>query len=535
VNPANPNSVWLTTGIVTNFIDLFKPGFVPVPYTMDNQAGSLDNVWGDGQNYLAPPPNLPNDSYNAALFHWGDANGQTAAVDAHFAATMTYDMYKHVLGRPSIDGADGGIFSVVHFDYLYDNAAWVDSYKMMIYGDGSHPYFAGGMTSMTSLDVGGHEMTHGVNADTADLNYWGESGGLNEANSDMFSQAVVAYAKRAPGDPADRIPAVALSWSLGADLTPDHTPFRSMVRPSLDGMSPDAWFYGMGMLDVHYSSGAGNRFFYFLSEGAPSNPQHPAFTPYLPMGMVGLGLDKATRIWYKALTEQFTPTTDYRQARSGCLVAATDLYGAGSPEVAAVENAFAAINVGAAHGQPHRPLVTFPENLIASDSPLDVMTRGTEVEGLFSRTLIVPANNVSTLRVDVAHATDPSVTWKAGIGQGFFSPAGTPLDVTSSNGSFDAEGRYHSPVAAPLWCGVRAFSKQDPLAFAAGMVFTARMDADGDTDQDALDAGMLALVWNLKRSVVAEISPNPDPEGIGAVDDVSVQLWREAFKNAFEK
>jgi hypothetical protein len=90
-------------------------------------------------------------------------------------------------------------------------------------------------------------------------------------------------------------------------------------------------------------------------------------------------------------------------------------------------------------------------------------------------------------------------------------------------------------VAAPLWCGVRAFSKQDPLAFAAGMVFTARMDADGDTDQDALDAGMLALVWNLKRSVVAEISPNPDPEGIGAVDDVSVQLWREAFKNAFEK
>jgi hypothetical protein len=59
------------------------------------------------------------------------------------------------------------------------------------------------------------------------------------------------------------------------------------------------------------------------------------------------------------------------------------------------------------------------------------------------------------------------------------------------------------------------------------------MDADGDTEQDALDAGMLALVWNLKTSVVNQISPNPDPESNGQVDDMSVQLWMQAFNNAF--
>ncbi|HJV89483.1 MAG TPA: M4 family metallopeptidase [Holophagaceae bacterium] len=531
MNPANPNSVWLTTGIVTNYIDIFQSGITAHLYNLNTPDGL--NIWGDGQNYQAPSPYLPNEAYTPALFHWTDANGQTAAVDAHFAATNTYDMYRDVLGRPGMDGNDAGLFSIVHYSYLFDNAAWVDSYKMMIYGDGSYPY--GGFKSMTALDVGGHEMSHGVMARTAALDYHGESGGLNEANSDMMSQAVVAYSQRAPGDPIDRIPAVATPWAIGAQLTPDGQPFRSMVKPSVDGYSPDARYYGMGMLDVHYTSGPGNRFFYYLSEGAPAQSSALAFSPYLPQGMTGIGLDKATRIWYKALSEQFTHTTDYYDARRGALAAAAELYGAASTEVAAVENAFAAINVGPAHGASPRPLVTFPENLIAAGSPLDGMTQGTSYEGVYSRTLIVPAHNVCDLKVNVANATDTRVTWTAGLYPGFWSPANTPMDATSSNGSFDDQGRYHSPVVAPLWCGVKATSKQDPLEFAAGMVFVARMDADGDAEEDALDGGMLALIWNLKKSVVDQISPMPDPEGIGVVDDVSVQLWREAFKNAFEK
>jgi len=100
----SPNKVWLTSGIVTNYFNILQPGLVAVPYTMSNQAGSLDDTWGDGRNYHAPPPNQPSGYYTPAIFHWGDANGQTAAVDAHFAASATYDMYKNVLGRLGLDG-----------------------------------------------------------------------------------------------------------------------------------------------------------------------------------------------------------------------------------------------------------------------------------------------------------------------------------------------------------------------------------------------------------------------------------------------
>jgi hypothetical protein len=527
---ANPNKVWLTSGIVTNYYDILKPGFVAVPYAMNFQAGSLDDVWGDGQNYLPPTPGQDQSAYTPDAFHWGDANGQTAAVDAHFAAMSTYDMYRNVLGRLGLDGADAGIFSVVHYNYLYDNASWINSIQAMVYGDGSYPY--GGFKSLTSLDIAAHEMSHGVMAATAALDYIGESGGLNEANSDMFSQSVVAYSKRGAGDPPDHIPAVDPGWALGTKVAPDGTPMRTMFHPSLDGTSPDAWFYGMDMLDVHFTSGPGNRFFYFLAEGADTN-HGDHFSPYLPQGMTGIGLDEATRIWYKALTEQFTHTTDYHDARRGALAAAAALYGDSSAEYAAVENAFAAINVGSAHGYPDRPVVTFPTGLIAANSPLDAQTQGTAYEGAFFQTPVVPAGSVLGLRVNVANVEDPSVIWRAGIGPGFFSPATTPLNVTATNGSFDDQGLFHAPLVAPVWCGVRAFSTKDPLQFAATMVFTAHMDADGDTEQDALDAGMLALVWHVKSTVVQQISPLPDPEGNGSVDDMSVQLWMEAFNNAF--
>src|SRR5262249_37493495 len=149
------------------------------------------------------------------------------------------------------------------------------------------------------------------------------------------------------------------------------------------------------------------------------------------------------------------------------------------------------------------------------------------------KTPVVPAGGVLKLPVNVANVYDNSVIWKAGIGPGFFSPADTPLNVTASNGSFDDQGLFHAPLVAPVFCGVRAFSAADPMQFAATMVFTAHMDADGDAEQDALDAGMLALVWHVKSSVVAQISPFPDPEQNGSVDDMSVQLWMEAFHNAF--
>ncbi|HJV22232.1 MAG TPA: M4 family metallopeptidase [Holophagaceae bacterium] len=521
------------TGIVTGFSDGTYAQWAyynNVPYSRDWQTGSADNVWGDGQAYLAPLPDA--DGYPTGDFHYADANGQTAAVDAHFAATTTYDMYLNILGRAGLDGLDSSVFSVVHYGYGYSNAFWDPYYQTMFYGDGTYPIYPDGDKSYTTLDVGGHEMSHGVMSSTANLDYIGESGALNEANSDMMSQAVVAYARRGGSDPADRIPAVQLPWTLGADINPAWGPFRFFYRPSLDGVSQDAWFYGLRMLDVHYGSGPANRMFYFLSQGAPSNPADVSYSPYLPAGMTGVGLDAATRIWFKAMTEGFTNTTGYQGARQACLDAAALLDPAYVP---AVENAFAAINVGSAHGQAERPLVTFPENLVPDDSPLITANASGYIGDAFSRTPILPAGTVTPLRVNVANTANAAVTWKAGIGYGFFAPNadGDPLDVTGSNGSFDSDGLYHAPRNAPMWCGVRAFSQADPLEFGASMVFVAHMDADGDSDQDALDAGVLALTYGLSASVVHEISAYPDPEGIGSVDDLSLQIWGEGYKNAF--
>jgi Zn-dependent metalloprotease len=532
----NPHYWWdgsNWTGNVTCYFDASQWSYFP--YTMDYSAGSTDNTWGDGLTYFAPAPVVDADGNIWAPqdgYHYGDANGQTEAVDAHYAAMETYDMYRDVLGRQGIDGQDTGMMSVVHYRYAFDNAMWDTYDHVMIYGDGTYPLDPQGDRSLTSMDVGAHEMSHGVMGATANMDYQLESGGLNESNSDIFSQAVVAYSKRGATDPVDQIPAVALPWTLGAEINPVLGPLRFFKKPSLDGASQDAWFYGMSMLDVHYTSGPGNRMFYYLCMGAPSDSTAEAYSPYLPAGMNGIGIDHAIRIWYKALTEQFTNTTDYAAAREGALLAARDLYGADSAEYAAVENAFAAINVGAAHGAAPRPRVTFPDDLVASDTPM-----GQDWTGAFPSTPIIPAGETARLQAKTENASDPTIDWKAGIAKGFFAPNNTrdPLDVTAANGVFDANGLYHAPKNAPVWCGVRAFSRQDPLEFAAGMLFIANLDADGDSEVDAADAATLALTWGLNSAATRAIATYPDPESIGFVDDFSLQMWGEGFKNAFEK
>lgn len=128
----------------------------------------------------------------------------------------------------------------------------------MTYGDGE-----GGTKALTSLDIAGHEMTHGVTSNTANLNYTGESGGLNEATSDIFGTGVEFYAANS-SDVGD--------YLVGeeVDINGDGTPLRYMDEPDKDGSSADSWYSGIGSLDVHYSSGPANHMFYLLSEGSGS-------------------------------------------------------------------------------------------------------------------------------------------------------------------------------------------------------------------------------------------------------------------------
>ncbi len=262
---------------------------------------------------------------------------QTAAVDAAYGAQTTWDFYKSTFGRSGIKNDGKAAYSRVHYGNAYVNAFWDDSCFCMTYGDGE-----GNTHPLTSLDVAGHEMTHGVTSNTAGLNYSGESGGLNEATSDIFGTAVEFYAANS-NDVGD--------YLIGEkiDINGDGTPLRYMDRPSKDGGSADSWSSTLKNLDVHYSSGPANHFFYLLSEGSGSKTINGvSYNSPTSNGstVTGIGRAKAVQIWYKALTEYFTSTTTYAGARTGTLSAASALYGSTSTEYKAVAAAWSAVNVG---------------------------------------------------------------------------------------------------------------------------------------------------------------------------------------------
>ncbi|MEE1741357.1 M4 family metallopeptidase [Streptomyces sp. BE147] len=354
---------------------------------------------------------------------WGDGtpqNVETAGADAHYGAAETWDYYKNVHGRTGIRGDGVGAYSRVHYGNNYVNAFWQDSCFCMTYGDGS-----GNAAPLTSLDVAAHEMTHGVTAATANLVYSGESGGLNEATSDIFAAGVEFYSNTAQ-DPGDYLVGEKI------DINGDGTPLRYMDKPSKDGASKDAWYSGIGNVDVHYSSGPANHWFYLLSEGSGAktvngvNYNSPT-SDGLPV--TGIGRDKALQIWFKALTTKFTSTTNYAAARTGTLAVASELYGATSPEYAAVAHAWAGINVGARPGGTDPGGVVF-ENTTAVAIPDNgaAVTSSVNVTG---RT----GNAPSALKVGV----DISHTWRGDLVVDLVAPDGTAYRLKNSSSGDSAD------------------------------------------------------------------------------------------------
>ncbi|RYB95471.1 M4 family peptidase [Nocardioides oleivorans] len=262
-------------------------------------------------------------------------NRASAAADAQYGSNETWDYFQDTHGRDGIWGDGRGSFNRVHYGNGYVNAFWDGS--KMTYGDGDGVDFG----PLVSLDVAGHEMSHGVTENSANLTYSGESGGLNEATSDIFGTMVEFYADNA-NDPAD--------YLIGEqfDLT-QHRGFRRMDTPSSDGSSLDCWSTGAKDVDVHYSSGIGNHFFYLLAEGSGAKTiggvAHSS-TTCNGSSVTGIGREAAGDIWYRALTVYMTSSTTYAGARTATLSAARDLYGQGSTQYDTVAAAWSAVSVG---------------------------------------------------------------------------------------------------------------------------------------------------------------------------------------------
>jgi Zn-dependent metalloprotease len=353
---------------------------------------------------------------------WGTGSGsntQTAGADAAYGAQETWDFYKNTFGRSGIKNDGVAAYSRVHYSSAYVNAFWDDSCFCMTYGDGS-----GGTHALTSLDVAGHEMSHGVTSNTAGLDYSGESGGLNEATSDIFGTGVEFYAGNS-SDVGD--------YLIGEkiDINGDGTPLRYMDKPSKDGGSADSWYSGVGNLDVHYSSGPANHMFYLLSEGSGTKTIN-GVTYDSPtsdgVAVAGIGRAAALQIWYKALTTYMTSSTDYAGARTAALNAAAALYGTSSTQYAGVGNAFAGINVGS-----H---ITVPSSGVTVTNPgSQSSTVGTAVS------LQVSASSTNSGSLTYAASGLPtglSISGSTGVISGTPTTAGTystTVTVTDSTGA----------------------------------------------------------------------------------------------------
>ncbi len=283
---------------------------------------------------------------------------QRAGVDAHFGAAMTFDYFKNVHGRNGIDGnygpgtvtsAVGGVSLVasrVHFGTSgrYNNAFWYNN--QMSYGDGDGSTFS----PLTTLDICGHEMAHGITERTANLTYARESGALNESWSDAFGAMVELYARG--GSPT------ADTWKIGEQAyTPSNgtgDALRYMDNPPAAG-DPDHYSERLypgtctpsnanDQCGVHTNSAIANKAFYLVVAGG-THPQSG-------VTVSGAGATAGGKIWYLALTQYMTSGTNFAGARTATLNAATALYGSGSAQYNTVAGAWCAVGVGTCPSGP---------------------------------------------------------------------------------------------------------------------------------------------------------------------------------------
>lgn len=255
----------------------------------------------------------------------GDPKSKDPAVnEAYDHSGTTHDFYKKVLGRNSLDDRGMQLVSSVHVGSHYNNAFW--NGRQMAYGDGDGQIF---IRFTKSLDVVGHELSHGVVTHTCDLEYLNESGALNEHFADVFGSLVKQWKKKQKVDKAD--------WLIGPDIMGPATTAKSLrtfkeglayENDPLLGTDPQPKHLAKkykGTADsggVHINSGIPNHAFYLLARA-----------------LGGYAWEKAGLIWYDTL-RSLHQTSQFVDMVTMSTQAAATRYGAGSVEEKAVAKAW---------------------------------------------------------------------------------------------------------------------------------------------------------------------------------------------------
>ena len=262
-------------------------------------------------------------------------SNMSAEIDAHWGMGKTHDFYVSEFSRNSYDNNGSELKQYLNEPGLENNAyAAPAPYNYLSYGSGDGV----STTPFVSLDIIGHEFTHLVieNNGTGGLVYQGESGALNESFADIFGTCVEFFSTQNA------------NWIMGEDVFVNNTPIRSMSNPKQynnpDTYGGDFWvdpfdiFYDNG--GVHINSGIQNYWFYLLSEGGSgTNDNGDSYN------ISAIGLEKASQIAYRNLTNYLTSNSTFLDAYFGSIQAAEDLYGFASTEYNTVIDAWNAVGV----------------------------------------------------------------------------------------------------------------------------------------------------------------------------------------------
>ncbi len=244
--------------------------------------------------------------YDHVVSNSSNFSGKQTGVSAQYNGGQAYQYFKVIHDRESINGSGGNVIGLINISdedgSSLGNAFW--NGIAMFYGNGDNAF----NSLARGLDVAGHEMSHGVIQSTANLEYQGESGALNESFADIFGAMI------------DRD-----DWVIGEDVVKTSAfpsgALRSLQDPhngASNGNFNAGWqprIYSerfTGSQDnggVHINSGIVNWAFYKFAISS------------------GVGKDKAEKVYYRALDKYLTKSSQFIDARLGVVQAATDLYG----------------------------------------------------------------------------------------------------------------------------------------------------------------------------------------------------------------
>ncbi len=269
-------------------------------------------------------------------------NSSSEAVNAHQFLGFVYDFFYTALGRSGINGSNLDVIAYVNDSSSgnKDNAYWTGEDLMMVFGT---PSGAGGQQLAAAIDVVAHELSHGVTQFSSNLVYAYESGALNEAFSDVMG-AAVEFAFQPVGTGL-----LQADWFNGEDGHIEYSTAgcRNLADPNTNsqlrnaGFPQNYWYadpshlsqqipplyYRGNLVDiggVHLNSTIFGHAFYLLASGGTHRISGRTVN--------GIGLTRATRIYYRAFTAYMTRTAKFIDAANALLLSAAELYGQGSAE-----------------------------------------------------------------------------------------------------------------------------------------------------------------------------------------------------------